>query len=279
MPLDPRAPRPPADAAPGEKPRDLQKVNDRLRELVASLRTEKDRLSESRATAAALTPLPVPAASVLEPTAVDLEKKRLLAELALAREAVEHASVERERLRERLAEIERENQRVCDEYVAVEEKSSEIAQLFVALDRLHGGLTRGDVLTALQEIVVNLVGTEELAIFEVRGDRLALVHAFGVDPEPLRDLALGAGAIGRAVASGTPYVAGRDGRSAPEDGDLTACVPLKVGERVHGALAIYRLLGHKPGLGDSDQTVFELLASHAGLALHLRREDRAAAPG
>ncbi|BDG04254.1 GAF domain-containing protein [Anaeromyxobacter oryzae] len=281
MASDPRAP---ASAEPtsAEKPgRDLQKVNERLRELVASLRTEKDRLSESRAVAAA-TPVPatMPAAAAPDPAAVDLEKKRLLAELALAREAVDHATAERERLRERLAEIEAENQRICDEYVQVEEKSAEVAQLFVALDRLHGAVSRADVLTALQEIVINLIGTEEFAVFEVRGDRLVVVRSFGVDPEPIREIALGAGAIGRAAATGTLYVAGREGKPAPEDRDLTAVVPLKVDGRVHGAVAIFRLLGHKPVLGDSDQAVFDLLSTHAGIALHLRAGDeRTAAAG
>ncbi len=54
--------------APAEKAgRDLAKVNEKLRELVASLRTEKERLAESRAPAAPAAPLPS-----AEP-AVDLE--------------------------------------------------------------------------------------------------------------------------------------------------------------------------------------------------------------
>ncbi len=270
MASNPRAPTPPQAVSPEKTSHDLHKVNERLRELVASLRTDKERHSEH---GAALTPAPVPASTPApDAAAVDLEKKRLVAELALAREAVDHATAERERLRERLAEIEAENHRICEEYVQVEEKSSELAQLFVALDRLHGGLSRGDVLAALQEIVINLVGTEEFAVFEARGDRLVVVHSFGVDPEPLREIALGAGAIGRAAATGALYVAGRGGTPAPEDRDLSACIPLKVGERVHGAIAIFRLLGHKPTLGESDQAVFDLLSTHAGLALHLRAE-------
>jgi hypothetical protein len=269
--------------APGDKGgRDLQKVNERLRELVQSLRTEKERLAEARPfTTPAMTPAPMPAVAVAAPdVAADLERKRLVTELALAREAVEHANTERERLRERLAEIEAEHQRICDEYVAVEERSSEMAQLFVALDRLHGGLTRADVLTALQEIVINVVGTEELAVLEVDGDRLEVVQAFGVDPEALRGLQVGTGPIGRAAATGTLFVAGRDPAPANADADLTAAVPLRVGDRVTGVVAIFRLLGHKPGLGASDQAVFDLLSSHAGLALHLRaREERAAAAG
>jgi hypothetical protein len=261
--------KPAADAAAsGERHgRDLQKVNEKLRELVASLRTDRERLAgDVRAHAP-----PVPAAAAPHDAAepVDLEKKRLAAELALAREAAAHAAEERERLRARLAEIEAENQRMCDDYVAVQERSTDLAQLYVALERIHGGLTRAETLAALQEIVINVVGSEELAVFERRGDRLALVQSFGIDPEPWREVRADRGALGRA-AEGRLYVAGREGPPAPGEEDLTACIPLRVADRVLGVLAIFRLLGHKPVLGDADRAMFDLLSSHAGLALHLR---------
>ncbi len=278
-------------AASGERHgRDLQKVNEKLRELVASLRTERERLAAEGRTlgahapdAAASAQTPVPGAApalAASPHAhepVDLEKKRLGAELALAREAVAHANEERERLRSRLAEIEAENQRVCDEYVAIQEKSTELAQLYVALERIHAGLSRAETLAAVQEIVINVVGSEELAIFERRGDRLVLLQSFGIDPEPWREVPAGRGAFGRAT-SGTLYVAGREGPPAAGEEDLTACIPLRVGARVAGVIAVFRLLGHKPVLGETDQALFELLSTHAGVALHLRGEREHAVP-
>jgi hypothetical protein len=270
--------KPAADAAATSERhgRDLQKVNDRLKELVASLRTEKERLAaETRhlvAPSARGAPSPAPAA---EDPAVDLEMKRLVAELALAREAADHAADERERLRARLAEIEAENQRLCDDFVAVQERSTDLAQLYVALERIHGGATREETLAAAQEIVINVVGSEEVAIFDRRGDGLVLAQSFGVDPEPLRQVRLGEGAIGRAAATGRLYVAGREGPPRPGDEDLTAAIPLRAGDDVAGVIAIFRLLGHKPGLGAGDQALFELLSSHVGIALRLR--DRPAA--
>jgi GAF domain-containing protein len=186
-----------------------------------------------------------------------------------ARRARERRIGVRERLRVRLDEIEAENQRVCDEYVAIQEKSTELAQLYVALERIHGGLTRGETLAALQEIVINVVGSEEVAVFERRGDRLVLVQSFGIDPEPWREVPAGRGALGRAAA-GALYVAGRDGAPPAGDEDLTACIPLRVGSDVTGVVAVFRLLGHKPVLGETDQALFELISQHAGLALHLR---------
>lgn len=256
-----------------DRTRDLREVNQRLKELVASLRTEKDRLAD-HADHPAVTP--APAAPL--PETVDLEKKRLAAELALAREAVAHAQEERERLRERLAGLQAEHQRICDDYVAVQEKSTDLAQLYVALERLHGGATRADTLAAIQEIVVNLVGSEELAVFERRGSALSLVHAFGVAPRILDGLSLSEGAIGRAAAAGQLFVAS-GGESAPGEEDLTAAIPLRAGDAVAGVLAIFRLLGHKPVLGEADHAVFDLLSAHAGLALRLRDPRGPAAAG
>jgi hypothetical protein len=265
---DPRKPSSDATTSTERHGRDLKAVNEKLRELMASLKTERERLSaegRAHAPASAVTPAPIPAG----PDPVDLEKKRLAAELALAKEAIAHANEERERLRARLAEIESENQRVCDEYVSIQEKSTELAQLYVALDRIHGGLTRAETLAALQEIVINVVGSEELAVFERCGGRLALVQSFGIDPEPWRDLPADRGALGVAAA-GKLYLAGREGAPAAADEDLTAAIPLRVGRDIVGVVAVFRLLGHKPVLGEIDHALFELISSHAGVALHLR---------
>jgi hypothetical protein len=266
-------PRKPAPEPPAERSRDLREVNERLKELVASLRSEKDRLAEPRPPAA-----PAPAHAAQPSETADLEKRRLATELALAQEAVSHARAERDRLRQRVAELEAEGQRISDAYVSVEERTTELTQLYVALERLHGAATRADTLAAIQEIVINLVGSEELAVFERRGDALALVHAFGVPPRTLEGLPLGEGAIGRAAETGRAWVAGRDGRAAPGEDDLTAAIPLRAWDDVAGVLAVFRLLGHKPMLADGDHAVFDLLSTHAGVALRLR-DPRGSAAG
>jgi hypothetical protein len=273
---DPRKPASETAASSERHSRDLKKVNEKLRELTESLKHERDRLSADVRAHAPAPPPPAPAPAA--PDLIDLEKKRLVAELALAREAVDRANEERERLRARLEEIEAENQRVCDEYVAIQEKSTELAQLYVALERIHGGISRAETLAALQEIVINVVGSEELAMFERQGDRLVLVQSFGLDPEPWREVPAGRGALG-AAAAGKLWVAGRDGGEAgPGEENLTAAIPLRFGREIVGVVAVFRLLGHKPVLGETDQLLFELISTHAGVALHLRggRETRAA---
>jgi hypothetical protein len=266
-------PKPPAAApAPlatsGERhARDLRRVSERLAELVSSLRAEKERLGP-QSWVAAPTPAPPTATGAGEPA--DLEKRRLAAELAVAREAADHARDERERLRGRLAEMEAENRRLCDDFVAVQQQSTELAQRCVALERIHGAASREETLAALQEIVVNVIGSEQLAIFERRDGGLELAQSFGVDPEPLRRVPLGRGAVGRAAATGRLVLAAREGAREPGDEEVTAAIPLLHGAEVAGVIAIYRLLDHKPGVTEADEALFELLSAHGGVALGLR---------
>jgi hypothetical protein len=259
---------------PVQSAADLEKVNERLRTLIDSLKGEKERLAES----ATLTPSPSPRPAMTPaPVSLDAER-RLASELASARELAEEIRAERDRLKARLDELEAEHRRVCDEYVMIQEQSTEVAQLYVALDRLHGAATRDDAIAAIQEIVINLVGSEEFGIYERRGERLEMLHAFGLDRQRWATIDASRGAVGHAATGAGIYVAGRTGAPAPEDADLSAVIPLRVGERVSGVIAIFRLLGHKPVLDEHDQAVFDLLAAHAGLALHLRPADAGAAP-
>jgi hypothetical protein len=264
---DPRPAKPAsAPSASGGQNKDLTKVNEKLRELIASLKSARERHESgagappSDAALHRLSPTPPPAAAPAAP-AEDLHD---------VREALARAQAERDELTARLGRLEEEMGRISDDYVLVQEQSSELAQLYVSLERLHGGLSREETLQAIQEIIINVVGSEEFAVFERVEDRLSLIHHFGVDPVPLRELKLGDGVIGRTAQRGKLFVAGRDGPVDAADADVSAAIPLLVGEDVWGVLTVFRLLGHKPNLGESDQVVFELIRSHAGIALSLR---------
>jgi hypothetical protein len=244
-------------------------VNENLRELIASLRTEKERLAAGSRTLSAASHTPPPVTSAA-PDALGLDRTQLLSDLEASRSGLAEVSAERALLNERLGRIEAENARLRHEYSALQEKTLEAAKLFVALERLHAGKSRVDALAALRDIVTNLIGSEELAIFERRDDVLVLVESCGIDPEPLRQVALGVGAIGRAVRTGSTYLTGQGSPVGGHDERLTACIPLKIGDETAGAIAIFRLLGHKAGLAASDHAVFDLLTAHAALALNLR---------
>jgi hypothetical protein len=192
---------------------------------------------------------------------------------------------ENEKLRVLAASLESEKAQLKDEKLLLQERllmareeldrvqqNSNLANLYVASYRLHGTLDRPEVLAIIQEIIVNLVGSEELGIFELNsnGSTLSLLASVGIDPAPYQTIPLGSGLIGRSAFTGEMYLAGqtRDTAASREEANLTACVPLKLNDKVTGAIAVFRLLQQKAGLETLDHELFDLLASHAAMALY-----------
>ena len=68
----------------------------------------------------------------------------------------------------------RENARLTERYLAAEQQVSDLANLYVAVNSLHGATEPPRVVAALREIVANLVGSEEFALFESE-DRKSVV--------------------------------------------------------------------------------------------------------
>jgi putative methionine-R-sulfoxide reductase with GAF domain len=177
---------------------------------------------------------------------------------------------ERRRAEERAAEIETEAKRYYDHYVNVEVQNANVANLYVASSRLNETLRRDQILEAIQEIVINLIGSEELAIYELSDGTLKMVSSFGAINEELHEVPIGRGLIGRAAQTGETWIAGSvdSPSSIPAETHLTACIPLRVDGHVIGAIAVFRLLRHKRGLEDVDRELFALLGTQAAAALH-----------
>jgi nitrate/nitrite-specific signal transduction histidine kinase len=182
---------------------------------------------------------------------------------------------ENETLRRLIAELEEESRRRADQFREIEQQNSNLANLYVASYRLHGTLDRTELLAILQEIVANLIGCEEMGVFELDGEAevLRLAAAHGIDPGRFAEIRVGAGIIGRCVRDGESFVNGsREGARLPEEAHLTACVPLKLEGRAFGAIALFRLLPQKAaGYEPIDYELFDLLASHAATALYATR--------
>ena len=135
-----------------------------------------------------------------------------------------------------------------------------LERLNAASARLLQAIELGDVYDAIGEIIGNLIGSEEVAIFQHHSAKqtLSLVWSTGIEKETLHQLGLGAGLIGRATHEGTSQF--RDRRRSPallpHESKLTACIPLKLDREVIGVIAILGLLPQKNGLEWAD---FELL--------------------
>jgi hypothetical protein len=139
----------------------------------------------------------------------------------------------------------------------------------VAAHRLHESLDRKDVLAAIQEIVINLIGSEELAVFELADDgkALRLVDSFGIEPAQYTEMPLREGPLADSIRAGRAYIAEQPGANTK----LTACVPLMAGEQTVGLVALFSLLPQKPQLQQVDHELFDVLRAHGGSALFCTR--------
>lgn len=177
------------------------------------------------------------------------------------------AVTELDRLRSHLQEVAQENERYAEQYHQIETHSSNLANLYVASYQLHSSIDREAVLSTILEIVINLVGSEQVAVYE-RGDisgHFRLAKSFGLDDDRLHGFTLGDGAMARRLANAEIFT---DDDAQGGEERLTACVPLKVGDQLIGAILVFRLLDHKPSLQPVDHELFELLAVHASTALY-----------
>jgi len=250
---------------------DLLAENKKLRFLVASLDNERRQLVEKVQLTHHLLREHDAMREVV--SALEQEKLRLQEQLQKLREEQVRQEKDRELLRRQLTDIETQNQRFSEGYVEVEKRNNNLMNLYVASYRLHGTLDRQEVLGTIQEIVANLVGCEEQAIFEVdpAGSELRLVASVGIDRAAYSSVVLGEGVIGRTALDGQAFVAGENqcGDSAGAgEASITACIPLKLNGRVTGAIALFRLLPQKQSLEEVDHELFDLLATHAATALY-----------
>lgn len=202
---------------------------------------------------------------------LNAEKLRLEAEAAtlradLSRQLEAHSAVVSQ-----LSTIEAANHEATALYADIEQMNANLANLYVASYRIHASLEREDVLATVQEIIINLVGSEEFAIFERAddGSSLRIAASFGIDAASAARLDTKCPMIESAVQSGVVQLG--VGADAVHLGGPTACIPLVVGGEVSGVIAIYRLLSHKPELESLDHELFTLLSTHAGTALFASR--------
>ena len=245
---------------------DLLGEMERLHVLVASLQVEKETLHDkTRGIQQVLS-----ANEALRALAASLEAEmnRLHEQVVTLRAANERYESEHARLSAQLDRTRAESQSYSSRYAEIETQNSNLANLYVASYRLHGTLDRKEVIDTLQEIIANLIGSEEAGLYELNEGKqtLELIASFGLGPDAHRSVPLGSGRVGQAATSGEIFVA--EPGASELDGGLTACIPLKLDGKVTGAVAIYRLLPQKSGFEEVDRELFELLATHAATALY-----------
>lgn len=189
----------------------------------------------------------------------------LTEQVALLRTRLERHQAELVRARRELAGAQESNRRLSERYVAIEEEKSNLAKLYVATSFIHASLDRAQVIEALHEVLVNLLGSEDFAVYErgAHGEPV-LVSAFGSGPSLAPTQA--SPQARRTMETGQAFM-----RAADHGGGVAACIPLFLEGRPAGVVEVRSLLPQKQGFGAFDQELFELLGTHVAPALHATR--------
>ena len=190
---------------------------------------------------------------------VENDAALLRQEICSLKEELSASRQQQEHLAAKLQEIRGESERRFAEYVKLETVNTNLANLYVASYQLHSTLRRESVSAAIAEIIVNLIGSEEFAVFE-RDESGAYRRIVAMGLEEDESIAAHE-RVAQATSSGETWV-------SAQHGDLTACIPLKIDESVTGFIVIRRLLAHKTGLEPLDLELFDLLGTHAAMALY-----------
>ena len=174
--------------------------------------------------------------------------------------------------RELTAALEHErSQRVAlaQRYSGLEAQYTRLARFYVAAQRLLDAESREDVYTAIQDVVANLVGCEEVGIFRFDDQtrELFLVSSMGLDDADIGRIPVGSSLIGTTMLQGVAYFGGEAKCRLPQEADITACIPLRSKDRLFGAIATFRLLPQKPELSVEDRDLLSLLGRLSAVAL------------
>jgi hypothetical protein len=150
-----------------------------------------------------------------------------------------------------------------------------LERLYAASAGILHSLDSGDVHAAIGEILANLIGSEETAIFQYSSEerRFTFVWSMGVSNEFLCRFSNGTGMMWRAVGEGLTQFRDRQNVTLLQPGEdtLTACVTLKSSGEVVGVILIFGLLPQKNGLEWVDYELLKFLETYGAVAIQLQR--------
>ncbi|MGH9388730.1 MAG: GAF domain-containing protein [Vicinamibacteria bacterium] len=183
-------------------------------------------------------------------------------------------------LEHRLRQLETENRSLNELCSELQEQNQAISNLYVAKHRLHASLDAAEVMRIVRDIMLELVGGKEFAIYllDPRQKVLRRVTGVGIAKHP-ETVALGDGHLGRVAAAGRPFYLETVGEKERSPETPLAVIPLRSETESIGIIAIWQLLPHKSGFTPVDHQLLELIAEHAPTALksaHLHQKSKGA---
>lgn len=180
-------------------------------------------------------------------------------------------------LERRVAALEAETIHLTERALGAEQRLARAAQLFATVSQLHQTEDTDEVVLVIKEVVANLLGCEEMGVYDVvpLGPVCTYVDGIGLDADRFGTLPPAHPTIRAALASREVVILG-DPMAEPVHGrPLSAIVPLVDGDAVCGLVVLFSLLRQKPVLESADRDLLEAMAAHAGRALvHARLREQ-----
>jgi len=150
-----------------------------------------------------------------------------------------------------------------------------LMRLNAANARLIQSLEQGDAFEAIAEIIANLIGCEEVAMFDYHpGEQsFSLAWTSGVEAAAMQPFLCGAGMFGRAVEQGVSQYRERQPETSllPHEKTLTTCIILKSSREIVGVVAMFGLLPQKSQLEWADFELLKFLETYGAVAIKFQR--------
>ena len=182
---------------------------------------------------------------------------------------IESLESERQEILNRYTGVERANADFFSRYHDIERENNNLANLYVASYQLHSTLDLREVTQIILEILLNFIGAKTFAIQLVDDEHKVLrtLASEGIERAKVPQLRLDEGKVGQVLSTGEPYYDEARLRARADLGQPSIVVPIKMRERVVGAIVVWDLLVQKTALAEVDYELFNLLGAHAAAAL------------
>jgi hypothetical protein len=146
--------------------------------------------------------------------------------------------------------------------------TAEDPRLEAAQTRLRESANRTDALEAMREIVTNLLGCEEIALFAVEQGNSRLLWSFGIDPQQHRTLDVFRQPALQRVLQGEFHIE-QIAHAEPEHSNppVRVFVPIRRNGSTVAVLVMLKLLPQKVGFDEADLKLVKILSEETGRAL------------
>lgn len=172
---------------------------------------------------------------------------------------------EREKLLRKSGELEEKRTEHASRASEVEQELHDLANLYIASSHLHSTLSVRGVVRHVMELLQQLLGAEQYALYVTVDGATAKAMAWEqMDPPP--PVTMGEGPIGEAMATGLALVKDDVRRPGTLDAPL-AVIPLAVKEDVVGAIVVLTTFEQKERWAAVDRELFTILGTHAAISL------------